>query len=151
MTDAALLKRQKKEIEELRAKLQVGSSCTLDIIIINLLTIFHFERVLTLDIWKRKFLTFGTHYYRFDKYILMFIILEGLHVPNVLNVFLQSELERERITLELEEEKRAQAEREKVLQEQAKKIENLSSMVLQSNRDENHDQQKRVRIACHFL
>lgn len=61
---------------------------------------------------------------------------------------MQSELERERITLELEEEKRAQAEREKVLQEQAKKIKNLSSMVLYSNRDENRDQYKKVCIAC---
>ena len=32
---------------------------------------------------------------------------------------MQSELERERVTLELEEEKRVQAEREKLLQEQA--------------------------------
>ncbi|KAK6149072.1 hypothetical protein DH2020_016597 [Rehmannia glutinosa] len=69
LTDAALLKRQKKEIEELRGKLQ-------------------------------------------------------------------SELERERMALELEEEKRAQAEREKRLQEQAKKIENLSSMVFCANREE---------------
>ena len=58
--------------------------------------------------------------------------------------FLQSELERERIALELEEEKRAQVEREKVLQEQAKRIKNLSSMVLFSNRDESRDQHKRV-------
>ncbi|XP_050228609.1 kinesin-like protein KIN-7O isoform X2 [Mercurialis annua] len=97
LTDAALLKRQKKEIEELRTKLQ-GSS----------------------------------HSEHFEKEIL-----------NLRNTLLQSELERERITLELEEEKRAQAEREKVLQEQAKKIKNLSSMVLHSNRDENRDQQKK--------
>jgi centromeric protein E len=44
----------------------------------------------------------------------------------------------------LEEEKRAQVEREKVLQEQAKRIKNLSSMVLFSNRDESRDQHKRV-------
>lgn len=37
--------------------------------------------------------------------------------------------------MELEEGKKAQAEREKRLQEQAKKIENLSTMVLYSNRD----------------
>ncbi|KAH9680274.1 kinesin-like protein KIN-7O [Citrus sinensis] len=59
------------------------------------------------------------------------------------NTLLQSELERERIALELEEEKKAQAEREKVLQEQAKKIKNLSSMVLYSNRDENHERTKK--------
>ncbi|KAH9649183.1 kinesin-like protein KIN-7O [Citrus sinensis] len=59
------------------------------------------------------------------------------------NTLLQSELERERIALELEEEKKAQAEREKVLQEQAKKIKNLSSMVLYSNRDENHERAKK--------
>ncbi|KAF2284436.1 hypothetical protein GH714_021858 [Hevea brasiliensis] len=96
LTDAALLKRQKKEIEELRAKLQ------------------------------------GSHSEHLEEEIL-----------NLRNTLLQSELERERITLELEEEKRAQAEREKVLQEQAKKIKNLSSMVLHSNRDEYRDQQKK--------
>lgn len=48
--------------------------------------------------------------------------------------------------MELEEEKKAQAEKEKRLQEQAKKIENLSSMVLCSNRDENRDPYKKVRI-----
>ncbi|XP_015582327.2 kinesin-like protein KIN-7O isoform X1 [Ricinus communis] len=96
LTDAALLKRQKKEIEELRAKLQGSRSEHLE------------EEIL-----------------------------------NLRNTLLQSELERERITLELEEEKRAQAEREKVLQEQAKKIKNLSSMVLHSNRDENRDLQKK--------
>ncbi|GLT88112.1 hypothetical protein SLE2022_061510 [Rubroshorea leprosula] len=89
LTDAALLKRQKKEIEELRAKLQ------------------------------------GSHSEHLEEEIL-----------NLRNTLLKSELERERITLELEEEKKAQVERERVLQEQAKKIKNLSSMVLCSNRDE---------------
>ncbi|XP_015381580.2 kinesin-like protein KIN-7O isoform X4 [Citrus sinensis] len=96
LTDAALLKRQKKEIEELRAKLQASHSEHLE------------EEILRLR-----------------------------------NTLLQSELERERIALELEEEKKAQAEREKVLQEQAKKIKNLSSMVLYSNRDENHERAKK--------
>ncbi|CAK7340219.1 unnamed protein product [Dovyalis caffra] len=96
LTDAALLKRQKKEIEELREKLQ------------------------------------GSHSEHLGKEIL-----------NLRNTLLQSELERERIALELEEEKRAQVEREKVLQKQAEKIKNLSSMVLYSNRDENRDQHKR--------
>lgn len=48
--------------------------------------------------------------------------------------------------MELEEEKKAQVERERRLQEQAKKIENLSSMVLYSNRDENHDHYKKVCV-----
>lgn len=96
LTDAALLKRQKKEIEELRAKLQASHSEHLE------------EEILRLR-----------------------------------NTLLQSELERERIALELEEEKKAQAEREKVLQEQAKKIKNLSSMVLYSNRDENDERIKK--------
>ncbi|GAB4851741.1 hypothetical protein Ancab_031143 [Ancistrocladus abbreviatus] len=96
LTDAALLKRQKKEIEELRAKLQGSLSEHLE------------EEIL-----------------------------------NLRNTLLQTELERERIALELEEEKRAQLEREKRLQEQAKKIKNLSSMVLLSNRDETRDLQKR--------
>ncbi|RLM84956.1 hypothetical protein C2845_PM04G12870 [Panicum miliaceum] len=69
LTDAALLKRQRKEIEELRAKLR-------------------------------------------------------------------SELEKERIALELEEEKKAKEQRDKRLIEQAKKIENLSSLVLNSERDD---------------
>ncbi|CAM8904359.1 unnamed protein product [Rhodiola kirilowii] len=99
LTDAALLKRQKNEIEVLRAKLQ------------------------------------GSHSEHFEAEIL-----------NLRNTLLQTELERERIALELEEEKRAQAEREKRLQEQAKKIENLSTMVLYSSRGENRDQYKKVTI-----
>ncbi|CAJ2628859.1 unnamed protein product [Trifolium pratense] len=91
MTDAALLKRQKKEIEELRAKLTGSRSEHLETEILNLR-----------------------------------------------NTLLQSELERERIALELEEEKKTQAEWEKRVHEQAKRIENLSSMVLFSNRDENN-------------
>ncbi|KVH91733.1 Kinesin, motor domain-containing protein [Cynara cardunculus var. scolymus] len=97
LTDAALLKRQKKEIEELRAKLQGSHSDHL-----------------------------------------------GEEILNLRNTLLQSELERERIALELEEEKKAQAEREKMLLEQAKKIQNLSSMVLCSNRDEVRDHRKKL-------
>ncbi|XP_058748341.1 kinesin-like protein KIN-7O [Vicia villosa] len=89
MTDAALLKRQKKEIEELRAKLTGFRSEHLE------------EEILSLR-----------------------------------NTLLQSELERERIALELEEKKKTQGEWEKRVHEQAKRIENLSSMVLFSNRDE---------------
>ncbi|KAK6232089.1 hypothetical protein SCA6_002162 [Theobroma cacao] len=98
LTDAALLKRQKKEIEELRAKLQGSRS-------------EHLEK----------------------------------EILNLRNTLLQSELERERIALELEEEKKAQVERERVLQEQAKKIKNLSSMVLYSSRDESRDQFKKEK------
>ncbi|CAK9184035.1 unnamed protein product [Ilex paraguariensis] len=98
LTDAALLKRQKKEIEELRAKLQ-GS---------------HSEHL-------------------------------GEEILNLRNTLLQTELERERMALELEEEKKAQAEWEKRLQEQAKKIENLSSMVLCSNRDESRNHHKKEK------
>ncbi|KAI7749505.1 hypothetical protein M8C21_001870 [Ambrosia artemisiifolia] len=96
LTDAALLKRQKKEIEELRAKLQGSHSDHL-----------------------------------------------GEEILNLRNTLLQSELERERIALELEEEKKAQAERDKMLLVQAKKIQNLSSMVLSSNRDEVTDHRKK--------
>ncbi|XP_062166470.1 kinesin-like protein KIN-7O isoform X1 [Alnus glutinosa] len=98
LTDAALLKRQRKEIEELRAKLQ-GS---------------HSEHL-------------------------------GEEILNLRNTLLQTELERERIALELVEEKKAQAEWEKRVQEQAKKIENLSSMVLHSTRDENRDRNKKEK------
>ncbi|KAL8210011.1 hypothetical protein R6Q57_006743 [Mikania cordata] len=104
LTDAALLKRQKKEIEELRAKLQGSHSDHL-----------------------------------------------GEEILNLRNTLLQSELERERIALELEEEKKAQAERDKILREQAKKIQNLSSMVLCSNRDEvaeHHKKEKRRETWC---
>ncbi|GER25788.1 kinesin motor family protein [Striga asiatica] len=100
LTDAALLKRQKKEIEELRAKL------------------------------------LGLHSEHLEEEIL-----------NLRNTLLKSELERERISLELEEEKRAQAEREKRLQEQAKKIKNLSSMVLCANREENSDVYKKLKAS----
>ncbi|XP_071737421.1 kinesin-like protein KIN-7O [Rutidosis leptorrhynchoides] len=98
LTDAALLKRQKKEIEELRAKLQGSHSDNL-----------------------------------------------GNEILNLRNTLLQSELERERIALELEEEKKAQAEREKMLLEQSKKIQNLSSMVLSINRDETYNQPKKAK------
>lgn len=63
----------------------------------------------------------------------------------------QTELERERIALELVEEKKAQAEWEKRVQEQAKKIENLSSMVLHSTRDENRDRNKKVFTMINFM
>ncbi|KAH9299114.1 hypothetical protein KI387_030796, partial [Taxus chinensis] len=95
LTDAALLKRQKKEIEELRAKLQ------------------------------------GSHAEHPAEEIL-----------NLRNTLLQSELERERIALELQEEKKAQAERERQLKEQAQKIENLSTIVLYSAMD---DREKHVK------
>ncbi|ONM55045.1 Kinesin-like protein KIN-7O [Zea mays] len=89
LTDAALLKRQRKEIEELRAKLRKSES----------------------DHWEEEIL-------------------------NLRNTLLQSELEKERISLELEEEKKAKEQRDRCLIEQAKKIENLSSLVLNSDRDD---------------
>jgi len=52
--------------------------------------------------------------------------------------------------LELEEEKKAQAEWEKRVKEQAKKIENLSSMVLFSNRDESREHIKRVLLSMPY-
>ncbi|KAI5072315.1 hypothetical protein GOP47_0012421 [Adiantum capillus-veneris] len=82
LTDAALLKRQKKEIEELRAKLKESHSEHSE------------DEILTLR-----------------------------------NTLLKSECERERIALELQEEKKAHAERERM---QAQKIENLSTLVLNS-------------------
>ncbi|XP_021308138.1 kinesin-like protein KIN-7I isoform X2 [Sorghum bicolor] len=89
LTDAALLKRQRKEIEELRAKLRKSQS----------------------DHWEEEIL-------------------------NLRNTLLQSELEKERIALELEEEKKAKEQRDRCLIQQAKKIENLSSLVLNSDRDD---------------
>lgn len=55
--------------------------------------------------------------------------------------------------MELEEEKKTQAEWEKRVKEQAKKIENLSSMVLFSNRDESREHIKKVLLitnACTY-
>ncbi|PQP95655.1 kinesin-like protein KIN-7O [Prunus yedoensis var. nudiflora] len=95
LTDATLLKRQEKEIEELRAKLHESHS----------------------EHWAEEIL-------------------------DLRNTLPQTELERERKVLELEE-KKAQAEREKMVQQKAKKIENLSSMVLYSNRDATHDHFKK--------
>ncbi|KAK8951048.1 Kinesin-like protein NACK2 [Platanthera zijinensis] len=89
LTDAALLKRQKKEIEELRAKLLSSHSD-------------HQEE----------------------------------DILNLRNTLLQSELEKERIALELEMEKKAKANREIRMLEQAKKIENLSSLILCSKRND---------------
>ncbi|KAJ8485346.1 hypothetical protein OPV22_017831 [Ensete ventricosum] len=89
LTDAALLRRQRKEIEELRAKLLSSHS----------------------EHWEEEIL-------------------------NLRNTLLQSELEKERIQLELEEEKKTKAHREKRLLEQAQKIANLSSLVLYSERDD---------------
>ncbi|MCO5595743.1 hypothetical protein L7F22_049790 [Adiantum nelumboides] len=86
LTDAALLKRQKKEIEELRAKLKESHSEHLE------------DEILTLR-----------------------------------NTLLKSECERERIALELQEEKKAHAERERM---QAQKIENLSTLVLNSGAED---------------
>lgn len=68
------------------------------------------------------------------------------HVTNLQCFSCQTELERERIALELEEEKKTQAEWEKRVHEQAKRIENLSSMVLFSNRDENRNYIKKVLL-----
>ncbi|KAH6779630.1 P-loop containing nucleoside triphosphate hydrolases superfamily protein [Perilla frutescens var. hirtella] len=98
LNDAALLKRQKKEIQELRAKLQ------------------------------------GLHSEHLEEDIL-----------NLRNTLLKSEVERERMALELEEEKRAQAEQEKRLQEQDKKIKNLSSMIFCANREEAGDFYKKAK------
>ena len=58
---------------------------------------------------------------------------------------MKSELEKERIALELEEEKKAKAQRERRLQEQEIKIANLSSMVLDTKRDDNSSATKKVQ------
>ncbi|XP_055835682.1 kinesin-like protein KIN-7N [Solanum dulcamara] len=80
LNDAALLKRQKREIEELRMKLQGSHS-----------------EVLEQEILKLR------------------------------NDLLTYELEREKLAMELEEERRSQKEREQSLIEQQKKIHNLSN------------------------
>ncbi|KAJ7513536.1 hypothetical protein O6H91_23G003500 [Diphasiastrum complanatum] len=89
LTDAALLKRQKTEIEELRQKLQGSQSGDLE------------QEVLKLR-----------------------------------NDLLKFELDKERLALELEEEKKAQVERERRIKEQEQRIENLSTMVVSSAWDD---------------
>ncbi len=60
----------------------------------------------------------------------------------------QTELDRERMALELQEEKKAQAERERRLREQEQKIENLSTMVINSAVDD-RDFDKRSKKVHH--
>ncbi|KAK4348559.1 hypothetical protein RND71_031314 [Anisodus tanguticus] len=81
LNDAALLKRQKREIEELRMKLQGSHS-----------------EVLEQEILKLR------------------------------NDLLTYELEKEKLAMELEEERRSQKEREQCIIEQQKKIHNLSNL-----------------------
>ncbi|KAF9621528.1 hypothetical protein IFM89_022546, partial [Coptis chinensis] len=90
LTDAALLKRQKQEIEELREKLQGSHS-----------------EVLEQEILKLR------------------------------NDMLKYELDRERLALELEEERKSHKEREQCILEQQMKIDNLSSLVTSSNHEKN--------------
>ncbi|CAM6007910.1 unnamed protein product [Sphagnum balticum] len=89
VTDAALLKRQKREIEELLQKLQ-GSP--------------HSE-----DLEKE--------------------------IRTLRNDLLQFEVEKEKLALELQEEKKAQVEREQRIKEQEQKIVNLSTLVISSAAD----------------
>ncbi|XP_075642982.1 kinesin-like protein KIN-7N [Castanea sativa] len=93
LTDAALLKRQKLEIEDLRKKLQ-GS---------------HAE-VLEQEILKLR------------------------------NDMLKYELEREKLAIELEEERKSHKERDQRIREQQMKIDNLSNLVSFSDLDRNSNQ-----------
>ncbi|KAL5706678.1 hypothetical protein ACHQM5_024813 [Ranunculus cassubicifolius] len=88
LTDAALLKRQKLEIEELRNKLQGSRSEVLEQEILNLR-----------------------------------------------NDMLKFELEREKLALELEEERKSHKEREQCIREQQMKIANLSNLVNGSDQE----------------
>ncbi|KAK6938551.1 Kinesin motor domain [Dillenia turbinata] len=88
LTDAALLKRQRQEIEELRKKLQGSRS-----------------EVLEQEILKLR------------------------------NDMLKYELEREKLAMELEEERKSHKERDQCIREQQMKIENLSNLVTYSESD----------------
>ena len=59
----------------------------------------------------------------------------------------QTELDKERMALELQEEKKAQVEKERRLKEQEQKIENLSTMVINSAVDD-RDLDKRSKKVC---
>ncbi|XP_077233887.1 P-loop containing nucleoside triphosphate hydrolases superfamily protein [Tasmannia lanceolata] len=93
LTDTALLKRQKLEIEELRKKLQGSRS-----------------EVLEQEILKLR------------------------------NDMLKYELEREKLAMELEEERKSHEERDRHIREQQMKIDNLSSLVIYSDHDRNSAQ-----------
>lgn len=95
LTDAALLKRQKLEIEELRKKLQ------------------------------------GSHAGLLEQEIL-----------KLRNDMLKYELEREKLALELEEERKSHKERDQHIKEQQMKIENLSSLVSLSEHEGDSSQSK---------
>ncbi|CAD5189885.1 unnamed protein product [Musa acuminata subsp. malaccensis] len=95
LTDAALLKRQKLEIEELRRKLQGSHSEILEQVILKQRNDMH-----------------------------------------------KSELERERLAMELEEERKARETLELRIKEQQKKIENLSSLSISSYNTSISTQQK---------
>ncbi|KAK9166039.1 hypothetical protein Scep_001230 [Stephania cephalantha] len=98
LTDAALLKRQKLEIEELQQKLQGSRS-----------------EVLEQEILKLR------------------------------NEMLKYELEREKLAMELEEERKSQKERDRRIKEQQMKIENLSSLVTISDHTHNLYQDQNVK------
>ncbi|XP_021906399.1 kinesin-like protein KIN-7N isoform X2 [Carica papaya] len=107
LSDGALLKRQKLEIEELRRKLQ-GSRA----------------EVLEQEILKLR------------------------------NDMLKYELEHEKLEMQLEEERRSQREREQCIREQQMKIDNLSSLVTNSDCDRNSSEEKdsvrqRFKEECH--
>ncbi|KAL2622600.1 hypothetical protein R1flu_002805 [Riccia fluitans] len=98
LTDAALLKRQTREIEDLRMKLQ------------GLPQSEHLEK----------------------------------EILNLRNELLKYELEKERLFLELQEEKKAQVVRERRIKEQELKIENLSTLFMSSTVDD-RDSGKQLR------
>ncbi|OVA09421.1 Kinesin [Macleaya cordata] len=99
LTDAALLRRQKLEIEELRQKLQGSRS-----------------EVLEQEILKLR------------------------------NDMLKYELEREKLAMELEEERKSHKERERCIREQQMKIDDLSNLVTSSDHDK-RSAQEQVSIA----
>lgn len=61
----------------------------------------------------------------------------------------QFELEREKLELELQEEKKAQVDRERRIKEQERKIENLSTMVISSAVDDRD--QVSMKVESHIV
>ncbi|BBN13499.1 centromeric protein E [Marchantia polymorpha subsp. ruderalis] len=100
LTDAALLKRQTREIEDLRSKLQ------------GLPQSEHLEK----------------------------------EILNLRNELLKYELEKERLFLELQEEKKAQIDRERRIKEQEQKIENLSTLFMSSNVDDRDNEKQAKKV-----
>ncbi|KAJ8773251.1 hypothetical protein K2173_028428 [Erythroxylum novogranatense] len=117
LTDAALLKRQKLEIEELRKKLHVRTE--LCMILLNAMK----------QLYNRENLLQGSRSEVLEQEIL-----------KLRNEMLKYELEREKLETELEEQRKSHKERDQCIKEQQMKIDNLNNLVTSSDSDRTSNQ-----------